>query len=29
MEAGTEPMRDFIAALHSKLLLIELRDRRG
>ena len=26
MEAGTEPMRDFIAALHSKLLLAELRE---
>jgi DNA-binding transcriptional MerR regulator len=29
MEAGAEPMRDFIAALHSKLLLAELRARRG
>jgi DNA-binding transcriptional MerR regulator len=29
MEAGTEPLRDFIAALHSKLLLAELRSRRS
>lgn len=28
MEAGAEPLRDFIAALHSKLLVAELRRQR-
>jgi len=29
MEAGAEPLRDFIAALHSKLLVEELKRQRG
>ncbi len=29
LEAGHEPLRDLIAALHSKLLITELRRRRG
>jgi len=29
MEAGAEPLRDFIAALHSKLLVEELKRERG
>lgn len=29
MEAGIEPLRDFIAALHSKLLVEELKRQRG
>jgi hypothetical protein len=28
MEAGAEPLRDFIAALHSKLLIEELKRHR-
>ena len=29
LEAGLEPLRDFIAALHSKLLVEELQRQRG
>jgi DNA-binding transcriptional MerR regulator len=29
LEAGSEPLRDFIAALHSKLLVEELKRQRG
>ena len=29
IEAGAEPLRDFIAALHSKLLIEELKNHRG